>query len=190
MVHRPGIEPAQLLGRQLCSPLYHRRYMKILISISLLGHRDRKLYLRNNSLTIYFLFTFGFLPNVYPLVMIAKQRRSVLTKQHCQFENSIQSRVEGSLTNASVVQLTWVGFPADKALFFRYLLFFKTDLIPLTFMLRNGSKKEDTYQQNKTFEFRHQISFLRYRSSIKPYTTGPGKITHAQAHIRQYKAPD
>ena len=57
-------------------------------------------------------------------------------------------------------------------------------------MLRNGSKKEDTYQQKKTFEFRHQMSFSRYRRSIKPYTTEPGKMTHAQAHIRQYKAPD
>ena len=46
--------PGQLLGRQLCSPLYHRRHTKILISISLLGHRDRKLYLEQ------------FLDNIYP----------------------------------------------------------------------------------------------------------------------------
>ena len=37
--------PGQLLGRQLCSPLYHRRHTKIFISISLLGHRDTKLNL-------------------------------------------------------------------------------------------------------------------------------------------------
>ena len=57
-------------------------------------------------------------------------------------------------------------------------------------MLRNGSKKEDTYQQKKTFEFWHQIIFSRYRGSITPYTTEPGKMTHAQAHFWQNKAPD
>ena len=57
-------------------------------------------------------------------------------------------------------------------------------------MLGNGSKKEERYQQEKAFEFRHLISFPRYRSSTKPYTTEPGKMTHTQAHITQYKAPD
>ena len=101
----------------------------------------------------------------------------------------------------SCLPSSWRGFDSRPTHLYFFIIFLFLDYVNFLIMIwrqilylpllcyetvqkrKKGVKKE-------TFMFWYRKSISRYRSSTKPYNTEPGKMTHAQDYIRQYKAPD